>query len=543
MRRRARAWIASPLLAFLAMIPAAAQEAAPAAEPRLVATAGAPPVVDGTVGEAEWEGATAFAVSRAADVYGRGWIRRAGRELYLAFDTPLSPWGVGLRATFSDPVSRRETLVLITPLNPPRPPLASFRTLVDRAPERLPVVACDVRFSVAGRDGFSFELRLPLDLLEIGPTEKDYRFSLEVWSLGEERVLAAYPQDERTVTAQARPAVFVSEGAWGAAEASAAASPPNDALALLDEIEREPEAGPFFPRDAGWLDGKRKDAPLAELEARAALLAAACPDLIPIRTFLVQVRIARNDLTGALKALDELGAYLPPLSRTPRHLLIRTQLLRDLGRYDEALALLEEHAEALGDDPMARRERTDVEGWREAWRIEQQLRKAEAERDDLPRVRLETSKGAIEIELFEDDAPNGVANFVSLVESGFYDGTRFHWVVGGDQVVGGDPNSKDDDPHNDGYGGPGYMIESEPGGRVSFPMMVAFADKRRERRTEGSTFSIFLAPFPPGDGVNTILGRVIAGEDVVRKLEYYDTIVEGKVLRKRAHPYAPVKRP
>jgi cyclophilin family peptidyl-prolyl cis-trans isomerase len=73
-------------------------------------------------------------------------------------------------------------------------------------------------------------------------------------------------------------------------------------------------------------------------------------------------------------------------------------------------------------------------------------------------------------------------------------------------------------------------------------MTVSFSDKRRDRRTEGSAFSIYIAPFPPGDGVNTVLGRVIAGEDVVRKLEHYDTIEKATVLRKRAHPYTPVKR-
>jgi cyclophilin family peptidyl-prolyl cis-trans isomerase len=543
MRRRVRAWIASPLLALLAALPAATQEPAPAGEPQLTVPSGPAPVNDGSVGEAEWAGAAAFSVVRGGDVYGRGWIRRSGRQIHLAFDTQISPWGVGLRATFTDPVSRRETLVLITPLNPPRPPLAAFRSLVDREPERLSVAPCDVRFSLAGRDGFSFELRLPLDLLEIGPTEKAYRFSLEVWSLGDERVIAAYPHDDRTVSAQARPAVLESEGAWGAGEPAAAAPPPSEALALLEEIETEPaDGGPFFPRAAGWLDGTRKDAPLAALEARAVRAAAACPDLIPVRTFLVQVRIARNDPLGALSALDDLGAYLPQLSKTPRHLLIRTQILRDLNRYDEAASVLAEHAEELKGDPMAARERSDIEGWREAWRIEQQIRKAEAERDDLPRVRLKTTKGEIEIELFEDDAANGVANFVSLVESGFYDGTRCHWVTGGDHLVAGDPNSKDDDPHNDGYGDPGYMIESEPGRRITFPMTVAFADKRRERRTEGSAFSIYLSSFPLADGVNTILGRVIEGEDVVRKLEHYDTIESAKVTRKRPHPYTPVKR-
>ena len=55
-------------------------------------------------------------------------------------------------------------------------------------------------------------------------------------------------------------------------------------------------------------------------------------------------------------------------------------------------------------------------------------------------------------------------------------------------------------------------------------------------------FGIFLAPFQMGDGVNTILGRVIAGEDVVRRLEHYDVVTSAKVLRKRPHPYVPLKR-
>jgi len=551
MRLPVRALTAS-LLALLAALPAAAQDPAegqepapvPAGEPQLTVPVGTAPVVDGAMGESEWAGASTFTVGRGADVYGNGWILRSGRQLYLAFDSKVTPWGIGLRASFTDPVSRRETILLVTPINPPRPPLAAFRTLVDRPPERISVVGCDIRFSMAGRQGFGFEARVPLDLLEIGSTEKDYRFSLEIWALGDERVIAAYPQDARTVVAQAAPAALKSVGAWGAGESPQASPPPSDALTLLQEIETEPEQedAPFFPRDAGWLEGKRRDAPLADLEARATRIAEACPDLIPVRTFLVQVQIARNDPAGALATLEKLGAYLPQLATTPRHLLIRSQLLRDLGRYDDSRALLTKHAEELKDDPIATRELSDVNGWREAWRIEQEIRKAEAERDDLPRVRLTTTKGDIDIELFEDDAPNGVANFISLVESGFYAGTRFHWVSGGDHVVGGDPNTKDDDPHNDGYGGPGYMIESEPGRRLSFPMTVAFADERRERRTEGSAFSIFLAPFPPGDGVNTVLGRVLAGEDVVRKLEYYDKIEKAEVLRKRDHPYVPVKR-
>jgi cyclophilin family peptidyl-prolyl cis-trans isomerase len=73
-------------------------------------------------------------------------------------------------------------------------------------------------------------------------------------------------------------------------------------------------------------------------------------------------------------------------------------------------------------------------------------------------------------------------------------------------------------------------------------MTVGYADNRRQRRTEGSSFVIHLSPFPLADGVNTTLGRIIAGEDVAKKLEYYDTLEKASVIRKRPHAYSPVKR-
>jgi len=539
MKRRALAWIGS---ALLAAIPAAAQEPAPAAVPAILVPAGAEPAVDGRVGEEEWNGSATFTVRRGEDVVGRGRMRRAGRQLYLAFDSPLSPWGLGVRFTFTDPTSGRSNLVLVTPVDPPRPPLAAFRRLAGRDAEQVSATSCDVRFDLAGREGFACELRLPLDLLEIAPIDHAYAFSLEIWALGQERTIAVFPQEDRAATTHIVPADLRSEGAWGAAEAGGKTPDPNPGLLLLEDVEKQTDSGPAFPRDAGWIDGQRKDAPLAALEERAARVAAATPDLIAVRTFLVQSRIARNDFAGALTALDELAAFLPPLATTSRHLLIRMQLLRDVGRYDEALKVLVDNAEHLKEDPAAAREAVVLEDLRESWRVEQGIRQAEAARDDLPRVLLKTTKGDVVLELYEDDAPNGVANFVSLIESGLFDGTRFHWADGGGRVVGGDPNSKDDDPHNDGFGDPGYLIESEPGRRLVFPMTVGYADRRRQRRTEGCAFVIHLSPFPLADGVNTTLGRIVEGEDVVLRLEYYDTLEKATIVRKRAHPYTPVKR-
>lgn len=89
-----------------------------------------------------------------------------------------------------------------------------------------------------------------------------------------------------------------------------------------------------------------------------------------------------------------------------------------------------------------------------AWKIERQIREAEAKADDLPRMKLTTNKGVIVIELFENEAPIAVGNFVNLVEKKYYDGLTFHRVLANFMAQGGCPKG-------DGTGGPGYHIPCE----------------------------------------------------------------------------------
>jgi len=74
---------------------------------------------------------------------------------------------------------------------------------------------------------------------------------------------------------------------------------------------------------------------------------------------------------------------------------------------------------------------------------------------------LETNLGEIEIAFYPDKAPGHVKNFETLAKKGFYNGTKFHRVIPGFMIQGGDPNSKDADRGNDGQGGPGYSIKAE----------------------------------------------------------------------------------
>ncbi|MCB0281159.1 MAG: peptidylprolyl isomerase [Calditrichae bacterium] len=138
-------------------------------------------------------------------------------------------------------------------------------------------------------------------------------------------------------------------------------------------------------------------------------------------------------------------------------------------------------------------------------------------------VVLETNFGDIVIEVNYDVAPNHSENFVKLVKSGFYDGTTFHRLVPGGLIQGGDPLSKDDDPDNDGLGGPGYTIDHEFGlknvrGAVGAGRVKTF--DKTEKKSNGSQFYICLQELRMMDGAYTIFGTVIKNLEVADKISW-----------------------
>ena len=137
-------------------------------------------------------------------------------------------------------------------------------------------------------------------------------------------------------------------------------------------------------------------------------------------------------------------------------------------------------------------------------------------------VVLETAQGDIVIKLFDADAPKTAANFRKLVADKFYDGTCFHRVIPGFMIQGGDPNSKNEDPSDDGVGGPGYTVPAEiklkhVRGSVATARQGDQVNPKRD--SSGSQFFIDVAPQPSLDaGGYTVFGEVIAGMDVVDKI-------------------------
>lgn len=141
---------------------------------------------------------------------------------------------------------------------------------------------------------------------------------------------------------------------------------------------------------------------------------------------------------------------------------------------------------------------------------------------DTIRVMFKTSHGDVALELFPKEAPATVENFVKLARAGFYNGTRFHRVIKGFMIQGGDPNSKDDDWSNDGTGGPGYAFKDEINSHKVVRGALAMANAGPD--TNGSQFFIVTADAAPWlDGKHTVFGRVIAGMDVVDKIENVKT--------------------
>jgi len=188
------------------------------------------------------------------------------------------------------------------------------------------------------------------------------------------------------------------------------------------------------------------------------------------------------------------------------------------------------------------------------WKRELELCELEAKADDLPRVLIETTRGPITIELFENEAPNTVANFIKLVEDGYYDGADFYQVIDDLLALGGDPVG-------DGSSTSGKFIPDEhelPNARLFFRGSLVMAKMPNPQdksnylpNSASSQFVIALMPLIQLKPSQTVFGRIIDGMEVVATFRRVDPsakkeksiqmppdrIITAKVIRKRDHKY------
>jgi cyclophilin family peptidyl-prolyl cis-trans isomerase len=249
--------------------------------------------------------------------------------------------------------------------------------------------------------------------------------------------------------------------------------------------------------------------------------------------------------TGALELVKAMRAKFPS---EPQLMLLDFLSNYALERFEEANAVLAE-MEAVPGSRIPKTIRENLESTREKYQRELNIRRFEANTDDLPRVRLVTTEGEILVELFENHAPNTVASFIHLVkDQKFYDNKVFHLVKPGQYAQTGSPDG-------DGIGDAGYRIKCEcyeeqirHHFRGTLSMMASAKDQG------GSQFFITHQPNPQlYDGRYTVFGRVIEGMDVVFKLKNIDLsgrqllsadpskILRAEIVRARSHPYMPEK--
>ena len=150
--------------------------------------------------------------------------------------------------------------------------------------------------------------------------------------------------------------------------------------------------------------------------------------------------------------------------------------------------------------------------------------------EKLPQIQIQTERGNITIEMFEDEAPNTVANMISLIEKGYYDGLNFHRVIPDFMIQGGCP-------HGTGTGGPGYDFDDEcaPDRRHDSAGVLSMANAGPG--TNGSQFFITHGPTPHLDGKHTVFGKVTEGQEVVDEIKQGDVMQTVVVLQKRDRVY------
>jgi len=326
-------------------------------------------------------------------------------------------------------------------------------------------------------------------------------------------------------------------------------------LTVLQAQYQQPKA------DKPAIEAKFESAKLVAEAAGSRLEAAALTLLTADPTNDAAREIATAVLAGALESDDPekllaLAAALDAASATDGDSgLLAASAAIIASRLDDATAWLDKAEAAGADKGRVDQLRATVDRDRPKVAMELAKRQAEAEADDLPRVKFVIASGdrpvgELVVELFENEAPNTVANFISLVEKGFYDGTPFHRVIPGFMAQGGDPTGS-------GSGGPGHAIACEcgkPGSRLHFRGTLSMAHAGQD--TGGSQFFLTFRPTEHLDGKHTVFGRVIKGDEVLAKIIRTqdgqgqpvpgikpDTIQTAVVVRKRDHAYVPQTLP
>jgi peptidylprolyl isomerase len=226
---------------------------------------------------------------------------------------------------------------------------------------------------------------------------------------------------------------------------------------------------------------------------------------------------------GAAKMIDAGQNMMFLFSAAARSALVS-------GEFDAAEKLFRVLVESDGTDEIDKVLYANLDRYREQWEIEQQIRQREAEQDRLPRVKLTTTQGDVVLELFLDQAPTTVTNFMRLVDDGFYDGLDFYQVIDHALALTGDPTGA-------GNGNSGKFIvdehqRSEARGAFRGSLVMAKVPLGSSGHfipnSASSQFAILFLPVASVTDQQTVFGRVVEGMETVSRLRRVDPNQEKK---------------
>lgn len=214
--------------------------------------------------------------------------------------------------------------------------------------------------------------------------------------------------------------------------------------------------------------------------------------------------------------------------------LARAEVAYATGRFHDAWPLVEDLGTRFPADAWIHQLRTRVSVEREQEAAERRLR-ATAPAVPRPRVRIATPHGPVVVELFEDEAPQAVAQWMWLVENGFYDRTAIHHTVPGRWTLGGDPGSHADaSPEasaEQGLGGPGYVVACEASPRRAWRGSLAL--ERPAEDVVGSRFALLTGCATEAADAFVVIGQVVEGLEAVDALTRFDEIERIEILSRR----------
>ncbi|MFI5402671.1 MAG: peptidylprolyl isomerase [Planctomycetota bacterium] len=517
--------------------------AAPA-PPEIPVRTGAPITLDGRVEEAEW--AEAFSVTRDRPSGGKLTFRlkRTGPWLALAIDAEKAYQGEVVRLYVTDSSGAWVTNVVLglgQPSLPPalwrRGPPVGFDD-AERGPGDSPR-ACLVRVDAASRERWSAEALLRLGALGIGRGDlRDLRglIAIHAYDPSGREVLtlpggALDPHDPEQY------ARLVSPDGWGASEAWAAVTPEqsrefddaellyrlcleHDKVSLAQSPDQLVIANAVHPRSMSRIGSLR-----GELEAARARN----PSLPSWTYFLGRLLHEANLYDEARKMVDSIPAPLRPIDAFA---CLAAEHFLDTEQFDLAEQVCRAYPWMRTYEVVMK---LAVEGRRVQEAERAALAKDATKEEKNPRVRFKTAKGDFVVELFEDEAPAAVRNFMDLVlRRHYYDGLRFHEVEGGRLAIIGDPRTRLGTSET--QPGPGFRLRADRSERGFLSGYLA-AMPVGDGTFHGSQFILALAPMIGEMQRTFVFGHVVEGMDVLLKLEQDDILEQVEVVSRRNHGY------